>query len=794
MSQVARRRAVARTASVPAGAEGPFRAGYPPMNLSNRAISWLRGASLATAAVAAVAALPAQATRPVTGRVTSEETGAPWAGVTLGATRLTVAEAVGPEAPIPVEWTAVTSGLGDYRFDLDQSLPGMNRLLVFTFHHLAFNELYGGIDASGIAPRRADAARPGVLTVDLAAGPASGVNFRIASNQRTERVPMRDGVTTLGADVWLPSRRPGLRWPALLQRTPYARKEPPRSFLLADYAVVVQSTRGREDSDGKDEVFDDDGWGANQDGYDTVEWLAARPYCDGQVGTFGASASSMTQLLLAGAAPPHLVCSIAEGASAERYHHMTYPGGVFLKSFLETWLGNQGSAGKLAEYWSHPDEDAYWDERSLLRRADEVRTPVLHIGGWYDPFSQGTLDQFRVLNAAGGPGARRNQKLVIGPWTHGNHQNQAQGALTFPAHSVFADYTALRLRWFDFWLKGKDTGVMDEPAARVYAMGPGLPEGAVAPGNVWRGRADWPPPATPTAFYLQPGGALSRQPPTAAGGSESVYLSNPAQPVPTRGGSNLYAETLVGPHDQRVVDNRADVVSWETAPLTEPLEASGPITMVLFAASDRLDTDWVVKLEDVYPDGRAMLVTDLILNARHRLGHREQRLLTPGKVERFEVRLWDSSIVFPAGHRIRVAIQSSNFPRFEVDPQTGEPFRQHTHTEIAANRVQHSAAWPSHLLLPVVGATRDAACRPAAPVSGFAVERLGGGTIRLSWNPSSDPCHRRYRIYAGLSRPEWPWIVRRPIAETGDTTLVTDVAGLFWQVVSEGTDGGNGPR
>jgi len=625
------------------------------------------------------------------------------------------------------------------------------------------------------------------------AGPASGVDFRVAGNRRLERVPMRDGITTLATDVYLPSRRPGLRWPVLLQRTPYARKEPPRSFLVADYAVVVQSTRGREDSGGEDEVFDDDGWGANQDGYDAVEWLAAQPFSDGQVGTFGSSASGMTQLLLAGAAPPHLVCSIAEIASADRYHHMTYPGGVFLKSFLETWLTNQGSAGKLAEFWAHPNEDAYWDERNLLLRVGQVRTPILHIGGWYDLFSQGTLDQFRLLNTEGAPGARGNQKLVIGPWTHGGNQAQAQGALTYPLHSVFSDYAALRLRWFDFWLKGKDTGVMDDPPARVYAMGPGLPEGATAPGNAWRTRADWPPPATPTAYYLQPNGSLSRVPPTAAA-SETVYLSDPQQPVPTRGGNNLYDDTLAGPYDQRLVDNRADVVTWETGPLSTSLEASGPITMVLYASSDRLDTDWAVKLEDVYPDGRAMLVTDLILNARHRLGHREERLLTPGQVYRFDVRLWDSSIVFPAGHRVRVAIQSSNFPRFEVDPQTGEPFRQHTHTEIATNRVQHSAAWPSHLLLSVVDPVRDAECRPAAAVSGLAVEHLSGGAVRLSWDPVVDPCHRRYRVYAGLARPEWPWIVRRPIAETGETALVTDADGLFWQVVSEGTDGGNGPR
>ena len=343
---------------------------------------------------------------------------------------------------------------------------------------------------------------------------------------------MRDGITTLATDVSLPSRRPGLRWPVLLQRTPYARPDPPRAFLVADYAVAVQSTRGREDSDGEDEVFDDDGWGANQDGYDAVEWLAAQPFADGQVGTFGASASGMTQLLLAGAAPPHLVCSIAEWASADRYHHMTYPGGVFLKSFLETWLANQGSAGKLLEFWAHPDEDAYWDERNLMRRLDQVRAPILHIGGWYDLFSQGRSTS-SAPQRGGRPGARGNQKLVIGPWATARARSRRTGALTYPAHGL------LRLRRAAPALvrllaqaEGHRRDGRPAGAATRWTRPPGgrpARQRLAHPRRLATGRDPTPLPA---ARRL-----ASRLAPMAPGASETTYLANPAQPVPTRGGA-----------------------------------------------------------------------------------------------------------------------------------------------------------------------------------------------------------------------------------------------------------------
>ncbi len=731
----------------------------------------------------------------VSGTVVSEESSLPLEGITVGATRESEAAGTAADVAIPVEWSVVSDANGVYRFDLDESLPGMDRLLVFTSHHTVFNEIYPDVDTRGMVPHGADLDESGIAAINLGAGPATGVDFEVARAESTEMVLMRDGITHLDTRIWRPSRRSGLAWPVLLERTPYGLGDPPRSFIANDYAVVRQNTRGRENSEGIDGVFDDDGWLEHWDGYDTVEWIAEQGFClQGKICTYGGSAPGITQYRMAGAAPPHLVCQIAEIATGHPYAHMNYPGGEFRKHMVETWLEGQGSLYKLDEILAHPNEDAYWNERNLMQRLDQVVVPILHIGGWYDIFTQGTLDLFARLQEEGGPGARGNQKLVIGPWIHGLYVSPFQGELWYPNQSLLLDYDERRLAWYDFWLRGKDTGVMDSPPARAYVMGPGLPEGSTAPGNFWRSSAGWPPPATETAFYLHPGGLLTTNAPLDAS-AETAYSATPDDPVPTRGGANLYSDIGQGPMDQRTVDDeRADVLVWQTAPLTEPLEATGAITFVLYASSDKRDTDWVIKLEDVYPGGRAMLVTDLILMARHRLGFDREDLLTPGQIHEFEIKLWDSSITFPAGHAIRVAIASSNYPRFESNPQSGEPFHQHTHSEVALNRIIHDASHPSHLLLSVVDPSALAGCEATERIGGLRVTKEGTDQIHLEWDAVSDPCHRQYRVFAGLEGPQWPWIVRRPVAETSETAVQSNDEGGFWQVVSESTDGGNGPH
>lgn len=753
--------------------------------------SWCRAVA-GWLALTLVATGAAQAATPLSGTVTSEETGEPRSGIVIGIARESSLAGLEATDRVAFEWFASTDALGEYTITLDEALPGMDRLIVFTNHPVVFNELYGGVDLHAMSPWFQDVQDPGVVFVDLTAGAVTGVDFVVASSKRNERMPAADG-TELGTDIWLPSRIPGLAWPVLMMRTPYGRGSAARYMIDNDYAVVVQSSRGRQDSDGEDMVFDADGWGEHQDGYDAVAWAVAQPWSNGKLCTYGGSANGISQYRLVGTAPPGLVCSAIEIATATPYAHMFYPGGAFREHMIETWLTNNGSLHKLPEYHDHPNDDAYWQDRDLMNRISIVETPAIHIGGWYDIFSEGTLGAFRAMHEDAAAGARRNQKLVIGPWIHGLYGSPFQGDLRYPDNSTFSlDQTLIR--WFDFWLKGEDTGIMDEPPARYYVMGPGDggPTGNGV-GNVWRTGDSWPPPATATSYYLHKNGSLRTVPPN-GGSGESTWVSDPAAPVPTDGGNNLYADIGRGPTVQNLVDDRADVVTWETQALNSAIEISGTVRMELHAASDRTDTDWVVKLEDVYPDGNAILVTDLVLRARHRNGHDQEALLTPNTVYVFDVELWDTSITFDKGHRIRVAVASSNSPRFDVNPQTGETVHQHTSTEIATNRVLTHSNAPSRLILPVVDAAQVEGCAASAAVTGLTVERLGGDSVRLSWDAVSDPCHRRYRVYAGIEGAGWPWIVRRPVVETGDTTVDVEDVGVFWQVVSEGTDGGNGPR
>ena len=650
--------------------------------------------------LALVSANTAQAVTMLSGTVTREGSGAVYSGIVIGIARESSFADLDPTDRVAFEWFASSDASGSYTIDLDETLPGMDRLIVFTNHQGVFNELHGGVDLHAMSPWRQDVELPGVVFIDLTIGPVTGVDFQIAANKRNERMPAADG-TELSTDIQLPSRIPGLRWPVLMMRTPYGRGSAARYMIENDYAVVVQSSRGRQDSDGEDMVFDADGWLEHRDGYDAVAWAVQQSWSNGRLCTYGGSANGITQYRLVGTAPPGLVCAAIEIATPTPYADMFYPGGAFREHMIETWLSNNGSLHKLPEYHAHPNDDAYWQERDLMNRISVVETPAIHIGGWYDIFSQGTLEGFRAMHEDAASGARRNQKLVMGPWIHGLYGSPAQGDLLYPGNSTFSKDPEL-LRWFDFWLKGEDNGIMDEPPARYYVMGPG-DGGPIGNGtaNVWRTADTWPPPATDTSYYLQRNGSLRTASPNGSSG-ESAYLSNPDDPVPTNGGNNLYGDIGRGPTIQNTVDSRADVVVWESQGLNAPLEVSGTVRMELYAASDRTDTDWVVKLEDVYANGNALLVADLTLRARHRNGHDQEALLTPNQVYTFEVELWDTSVTFDKGHRIRVAIGSSNSPRFDVNPQTGEPVHQHTHTEVASNRIMTHANAPSRLILPVV--------------------------------------------------------------------------------------------
>ncbi len=476
-------------------------------------------------------------------------------------------------------------------------------------------------------------------------------------------IAMRDG-TPLAADLYLPAGTGP--WPAVAMRTPYGRRSADivlfatllRSF---GYAVVVQDTRGRFGSAGVDSVFLDDGWGRNQDGYDTVEWIAAQQWCNGRVGLWGLSALGISAYLAAGATPPHLTCCFVGLASADLYHEVVYPGGVLQKNLVEGWLASRGTLGMLNLMRGHPAYDRFWAQANLLERPGAVNVPIFHLAGWYDVFCQGPINAFASLQTVGGPLARGQQALLVAATTH----DFRTGELRYPANSA-VDLVAETRRWFDIWLKGGQFP-HDLPAVRFYLMG--ATETPHAPGNQWVSCQEWPPQATWRPFFLAESGELTSSPPAGSSGA-LTYSFDPTKPVPTRGGQNLPPFLEAGPYDQRV-NQHADLLRFTTAPLQEPLEVVGRPVVNLYASSDGPDTDWIVKLVDVYPDGREMLVCDGVLRARYRNGFAFDQPLEPGTVYEFHIQLLPTALVFAAGHRVQLQVTSSSYPRFEPNPNTG---------------------------------------------------------------------------------------------------------------------------
>jgi hypothetical protein len=506
---------------------------------------------------------------------------------------------------------------------------------------------------------------------------------------------MRDGVM-LSTEVHLPAGRGP--WPAIVLRTPYGPADVAGAVGLTThgYAVVIQNIRGRCGSEGKGMFSLNDGWGEHQDAYDTVEWIAKQPWCDGKVGGAGECYSGAAQNRLVCSRPPHLVCSCAEFAASNIYAQTIYIGGAFNKAHIEFTLGNSKWDPDNLKLWrEHSNYDDFWRSLDCETMYPLAAAPMFQKGGWYDTFCQGTLNSFMLLQNKGGPGARGRQKLVMGPWRHCRAHKARQGELTYPPNSVFPRvYTDAR--WFDYWLKGMDNGIMKDPPVMYYVMGDPLDPNA--PGNVWRTADSWPPPATETPYYFRAGGRLLPDAP-AASEPPQTYTYDPKDPVPTRGGANVYIPA--GPMDQHCVEDRPDVLLFTTPVLDEPLEVTGRIKVVLWASSSAVDTDFTAKLTDVYPDGRSLLLLDGILRARHRESMERGDFLHAGMVYRFEIDLASTSVIFNKGHRIRVAISSSNFPRFDANPNTGAQSWEEKNPVVAQNTLYHDSAHPSHILLPV---------------------------------------------------------------------------------------------
>ena len=562
--------------------------------------------------------------------------------------------------------------------------------------------------------------------------------------QRNVEVKMRDGVILRG-DVYRPDADG--KFPVLLQRTPYRRAVWGYDIDFAQraashgYVVFIQDVRGRYTSDGDWYPFLHE----SEDGYDTIEWIAAQPYSNGKVGMFGGSYVGATQMLAAIAHPPHLA-GICPVVTASNYHDgWTYQGGAFEQWFNETWtsglaadtLAHQfehilsssrevnalpltsypifnlnpasvanASTSVIAPYFldwlMHPAYDDYWKRWSIEEHYSDIRVPALHVAAWYDIFLGGSLGNYSGLKSgAATEEARKGQKLLV---TVGGHAGEGRkiGQVDFGSEAEKFNEGEVTLRWYDFLFKGFQNEFASGKRVKIFVMGI----------NQWRQEDDWPlPGAKATRYFLHSqGGANSSHGngslSTLAPASEptDTFAYDPAKPVPTVGGP-LCCDTdhlAPGPRDQRSVEDRDDVLVYSTPPLEHDLEVTGPVRLELFASSSVVDTDFTAKLVDVFPDGTAINLTEGILRAKYRDSQLTATPLTPGKVCHLSIDLWATSNVFRSGHRIRLEVSSSNFPRFDRNLNTGERAATSAQWATATNTILHDAAHPSALLLPAV--------------------------------------------------------------------------------------------
>jgi len=562
--------------------------------------------------------------------------------------------------------------------------------------------------------------------------------------QRDISIKMRDSVVLRG-DIFRPDVDG--KFPILLQRTPY-RKFPwgydinfAQRAAARGYVVFIQDVRGRYTSDGEWYPFLHE----SEDGYDTIEWLAAQPYSDGRVGMFGGSYVGATQMLAAIAHPPHLA-GICPVVTASNYHDgWTYQGGAFEQWFSESWTSGlaqdtiahnaehiansqedinalpltsypvfnlsppgvmDASAAAVAPYFlrwlAHPAYDDYWKRWSIEEHYADIGVPALHTAAWYDLFLGGTLRNYLGMKSgAATEEARKGQRLLV---VIGGHSGNGRkiGDIDFGAEAEKVDENEMTLRWYDFLFKGVANEFATGKPVKLFVMGI----------NQWREEDDWPlARAKATKYFLHSqghansshgNGSLS---PSAPGSEASdKFLYDPAKPVPTTGGPLCCDETHLapGPRDQRPVEEREDVLVYSTPPLVHDLEVTGPVRLDFFASSSAIDTDFTAKLVDVSPDGTAVNLTEGILRARYRDSQAKATLLSPGQIYVLSIDLWATSNVFRSGHRIRLEISSSNFPRFDRNLNTGEPAATSAKWTTATNTILHDKAHPSALVLPVL--------------------------------------------------------------------------------------------
>jgi putative CocE/NonD family hydrolase len=596
--------------------------------------------------------------------------------------------------------------------------------------------------------------------------------YRDVLRQQDVMVAARDGVL-LATDIYRPATggvAASERLPVLLHRTPYDKLEA-ATVAIAEtlakhgYVVMLQDTRGRHHSQGVfEKYYSYDAY----DGYDSVEWAAKQPFCNGKVGMYGTSYAAHTQADASKLAPPHLHALLLNmGGMSNAWDHSVRYDGAFEMGRQLTWAWSQAfddakdpvTKGMLSkedvtawysavpirkglsplsvapnyeryylEEATHSDYDAHWDtlgmqwEKFYGQTAD---VPMMHVGGWYDIYLRGTIENWRRLGAL----KKSPMRLVIGPWTHHGNTATFAGDVDFGADAAIRDFdTNFHLAWFDYYLKGIKTAASTQAPVRYFLMGTGDGHkdsaGRLYHGGEWRESKLWPPAESRAAiFYLHADGSLNEHAPSAAEPTTTVFQFDPAHPVPTIGGG-VSKRLRDGAYDQREradmpasrppylpLRARSDVLVFESEILKQDAVLAGPVEVTLYAASTATDTDFTAKLIDVYPPsadfptGFDMNLTDGIVRASYRDHFETRQLLVPGKIYSIVIRPFDTANVVKKGHRIRLDISSSNFPRFDVNPNTGEPLGASRLMKTAENTIYHDPAHASAMKLFLMPAT-----------------------------------------------------------------------------------------
>jgi putative CocE/NonD family hydrolase len=569
--------------------------------------------------------------------------------------------------------------------------------------------------------------------------------------KKDQMVPMRDKIT-LATDLYLPKREGKV--PAVLIRTPYGKELMEltgKYWARRGYACAIQDCRGRFKSKGVWVPFMNEG----DDGYDTIEWLAARPFSDGKVGMIGGSYLGWVQWWAASRKPPHLVTIIPNVSPPDPHYNIPYEYGTFFLLGSIWWakiLETEATAdlsgktmiavgeadyskilktlpvigvdevllGKKNPYWrswvEHPTDGSFWEKADFLGRLKDVDIPVFHQSGWFDGDGIGTKLNYLKMKSFG----HKNQKLIVGPWGHTDTAHRSYGDRDFGREAVI-DLQREYLRWFDYWLKGVKNGIMEEPLVRLFAMG----------SNRWLKGNTYPLEATEFRnLYLASGGKANSGKgdgilawDTAASKADSdAYVYDPADPTPdpefypTKSKEELKKQVISEEAERKkqkayhgeVDDKRQDILVYRTEPLEKPLTICGPLSAVIYASSSARDTDWFVSLSEETKEGEIFALARGKIRARYRNSLTKPEMLEPGEIVKYELDLWHTGITASAGNRLRVEVASALFPTFSRNLNTGGQNEMETEFVKADQKIFHTAEYPSHVLLPVIPEKQEA--------------------------------------------------------------------------------------